>query len=110
MPKFVLILMVKNESKIISRCLASVDGVFDAFCITDTGSTDDTQAIAKNFIKSRRGCLIECEWKNFGYNRTISFEAAQKFVRDTLEWDLKDTYGLLLDADMVFEPGTLRNL
>ena len=40
MPKFVLILMVKNEEKIIQRCLNAVEGVVDAYVITDTGSTD----------------------------------------------------------------------
>jgi len=109
MPKLVLILMVKNESKIIERCMKAVDGVVDAFCVTDTGSTDNTRDIVKDFLKTRKGCLIECDWKNFGHNRTISFEGAQAFVRDTLQWDLKDTYGLLLDGDMIFEPKTLRN-
>lgn len=108
MPKFVLILMVKNESKIIERCLKAVEGVVDAFCVTDTGSTDNTRGIVKEFLKTHPGCLIECEWKDFGYNRTISFEGSQSFVRDTLKWDLKETYGLLLDGDMVFVPGTLK--
>lgn len=108
MPKLVLILMVKNESKIIERCMKSVDGLVDAFCVTDTGSTDNTRDIVKDFLKTRKGCLIECEWKDFGHNRTISFEGAQAYVRDTLKWDTKDTYGLLLDGDMVFVPGTLK--
>jgi glycosyltransferase involved in cell wall biosynthesis len=108
MPKFVLILMVKNESKIIERCMKSVEGVVNAFCITDTGSTDNTCDIVKDFLKTHKGCLIECEWKNFGHNRTISFVGARDYVRDVLKWDLKDTYGLLLDGDMVFEPGTLK--
>ena len=108
MPKFVLILMVKNESKIIERCMKSVEGFVDAFCVTDTGSTDNTRDIVKDFLKTRKGCLIECEWKNFGHNRTISFAAAQDYVRNMLKWELSDTYGILLDGDMVFVPGTLK--
>ena len=106
--KLALILMIKNESKILQRCLEALEGVVDAWCICDTGSTDNTVTIANEFLETRKGCLSVVPWQNFGYNRTKSFEMAQQYIRDSLEWDLKDTYGLLLDADMVFVPGTLR--
>ena len=106
--KIVLILMVRNESKIIERCMRAVEDVVDAFCVHDTGSTDKTCEIVKTFLETHEGCLTTSEWKDFGHNRTLSFQTAQAYVRDTLKWDLKDTYGLLLDADMVFVPGTLR--
>ena len=105
--KLVLILMIKNESRILKRCLESLEGIVDAWCICDTGSTDDTVTIANEFLENRKGCLSVVPWQNFGYNRTKSFEVAQQYVRDGLQWDLKDTYGLLLDADMVFVSGTL---
>lgn len=107
MPKFVLILMVRNEERILKRCLTAVEGVVDAFCIHDTGSKDKTCEIAVEFLKDHKGCLSGSEWVNFGHNRTASFVAAQKYVKEQLEWDLADTYGLLLDADMVFVPNTL---
>ena len=107
--KIVLILMVRNESRIIERCLKAVEHLVDAFCVHDTGSTDNTCDIVKDFLVGRSGCLTESEWKNFGHNRTLSFQSAQAYVRDTLKWDVADTYGLLLDADMVFHEGTLRN-
>lgn len=106
--KVVLILMVRNESKIIERCLKAVEHVVDAFCVHDTGSADATCDIVKKFLTGRSGCLTTSEWKDFGHNRTLSFQAAHSYVRDTLQWDLEDTYGLLLDADMVFHEGTLR--
>lgn len=99
--------MVKNESKIIERCMKSVEGIVDAFCVTDTGSTDNTCEIVKEFLKSHRGKLFHDEWKNFGHNRTNSFDNAKSYVRDFLKWDLKNTYGLLLDGDMVFMPEKL---
>jgi glycosyltransferase involved in cell wall biosynthesis len=107
--KLVLILMVRNESRILERCLKAVEGVVDAFCIHDTGSTDDTREIALRFLKEgrRKGCLTESKWENFGANRTASFQAAQDYLK-AADWDLKNTYGLLLDADMVFHPGTLK--
>ena len=106
--KLVLILMVKNESKILQRCLEAVEGIVDAFCICDTGSTDNTCEIARSFLETHKGCLTETVWKDFGHNRTLSFVGARDYVRDVLQWDLKECYGLLLDADMVFVPGTLR--
>ena len=106
--KFVLILMVRNESKIIQRCLEAVEGVVDAFCVHDTGSADNTVELANEFIKSRKGCVTSSEWKDFGHNRSLSFKSARDYVQYGLNWDLKTTYGLLLDADMVFEPGTLK--
>lgn len=106
--KLVLILMIRNEEKILRRCLDSVKGVVDAFCIMDTGSADLTCQIAEDFLKENPGCLSKSTWKDFGHNRSLSFNAAQAWLK-TQGWDLKDTYGLLLDADMQFVPGTLRN-
>jgi len=104
----VLILMVRNESKIIERCLKAVEGVVDAFCVHDTGSSDNTCDLVKEFLVGRTGCLTTSEWKNFGHNRTLSFQTARDYVRDTLKWKLDETYGLLLDADMVLHAGDLR--
>lgn len=107
--KFVLILMVRNESKILERCLKAVENDVDAFCIHDTGSTDDTCEIAREFLKTHKGCLTKSTWLDFGFNRTMSFIAAQKFVKERPdEWNAKETYGLLLDADMVFHAEELR--
>lgn len=107
--KLVLILMVKNEARIIERCMKSVEGLVDAFCVHDTGSTDTTKEIVTEFLKTHRGCLTESVFKDFGYSRTLSFQAARDYVRDKLRWDLRTTYGLLLDGDMVFMPGTLKD-
>jgi len=107
MPRFILISMVKNEEKILKRCLDSVDGLVDAYVITDTGSTDKTTDIALEFLLTHDGCLEIDTWKNFGYNRTRSFQNAQSYCKSK-GWDLKDTYGLLLDGDMVFVPGHLK--
>jgi glycosyltransferase involved in cell wall biosynthesis len=100
--------MIKNEERIIERSLKSVENVVDAFCVCDTGSSDKTVEIVKKFLETHTGCITEEKWKDFGHNRTLSFVNAQKYVRDTLKWDLTQTYGILLDADMVFVPGTLK--
>lgn len=107
--KLILILMIKNEEKILLRCLSSLKGIVDGYCILDTGSTDSSVTIARDFLKEHRGCVTEEPWKNFGYNRTVSFDRAQEFCKRD-GWDLKETYGLLIDADMVFVNGTLKEM
>jgi glycosyltransferase involved in cell wall biosynthesis len=107
MPKFVLILMVKNEEKILKRCLSAVEGLVDAYVITDTGSTDKTVDLASEFLATHEGAIELCDWKDFGHNRTLSFKNAQNYCK-AKKWDLNQTYGLLLDGDMVFVPGKLK--
>jgi glycosyltransferase involved in cell wall biosynthesis len=104
---FVLILMIKNEEKILRRCLESVENLVDHFCITDTGSTDNSLVIAEEFLQTHKGKVFNNEWKNFGHNRSLSFLNAKDYLT-SIECDLTTIYGLLLDADMVFVQGTLR--
>jgi glycosyltransferase involved in cell wall biosynthesis len=105
---FILILMIKNEEKILRRCLESVENLVDHFCITDTGSTDNSVAIAEDFLRTHKGKVFNNEWQNFGHNRSLSFSNAREYLT-SIECDLTRTYGLLLDADMVFMQGTLRD-
>ena len=105
--KLVLILMIKNESKILRRCLEAVSNIVDGFCICDTGSTDNSVEIAEEFLKNKVGNVSVEPWRNFGHNRTMSFVNARKYISG-IGWDLNKVYGLLLDADMVFVPGKIR--
>lgn len=91
-----LTMIVKNESKIIARCLNSTKGLIDFICITDTGSTDNTkEEIEKWASVNKIPCQIHFEnFVNFGYNRTVSYQNAKKSFPET-------DYFLLLDADMI---------
>ena len=84
-------MIVKNESRIIERCISSVYHLIDTWCIVDTGSTDGTQEIIKELLKDKPGELIEKPWVNFGHNRNEALELAERWG----EWTL------LTDADMV---------
>lgn len=88
-------MIVKNESRIITRLLQSVLPIIDTYIICDTGSTDDTPNIITNFFTEHgiSGEVIHEPFKNFGYNRTFALRAARG----------KATYALLLDADMIFK-------
>jgi hypothetical protein len=94
--------MVKNESKIIQRCIDSCKSICDAFVFLDTGSTDNTVEILNTFLQNNVGKVYQEPFVNFGVSRSRSFEVAVDFIK-SLEWDLETTFGLLLDADMVLK-------
>jgi hypothetical protein len=104
MVKVIFICMIKNEEKIIERCLKNALQITDAICVTDTGSTDSTCSKVEEIFKTLDipTKLYHDEWKNFGYNRSNSFNNTVDFCKE-LGWDLTTTYGLLLDGDMVLK-------
>lgn len=94
-PRICLNMIVKDESAVICRCLTSVLPVIDYWVIIDTGSTDGTQKIIKEFMEKNKvpGELHERPWVNFGYNRN----EALKLAKD------KGDYIFFIDADNTFE-------
>ena len=73
-PRISACLIVKDEEANIGRCLGSLRGVADEIVVGDTGSTDDTAAIARSygakvvevaweddFAKARNATLAHCE-------------------------------------------------
>jgi len=89
-------MIVKNESKIILRLLESVASLIDAYCICDTGSTDNTVELIEHFFAERKipGKITREPFRDFAHNRTFSLKACEELDVD---------YVLLLDADMVFQ-------
>jgi tetratricopeptide (TPR) repeat protein len=94
-PTLCLNMIVKNESKIITRLFDSVLPIIDTYCICDTGSTDDTVNIIKQYFDSKniKGVVVVEPFKDFAYNRNFALQSCL---------GLSD-YVLLLDADMVLE-------
>ena len=88
-------MIVKNESKIITRLFDSVLPIIDTYCICDTGSTDDTVNIIKNYFNNKNipGKIIYEPFKNFAHNRNFSLHAC----------DGLSDYILLMDADMILK-------
>ncbi len=91
--KICLNMIVKNESKVIQRCLDSIKPLIDYWVIVDTGSTDGTQKIIKKHLKDIPGELHQSTWTNFAVNRNEALKLAQS----------KGDYILLMDADDVLE-------
>lgn len=110
--KICLTMIVKNESKIIERCLNSVKDTIDCISICDTGSTDNTVQVIEDYMHKNKipGKVYHDEWKNFGSNRTQSAQYAKKTLEE-LNYPLEKSYLLFLDADMIFvkEPSFDKN-
>ena len=94
-PTLCLNMIVKNESKIITRLLASVFPIIDCYCICDTGSTDNTIEIIESFFKlhDKPGKVVSEPFKNFAHNRNFALKACLGM----------SDYVLLLDADMILQ-------
>jgi len=88
-------MIVKNESKIITRLLTSVLPIIDTYCICDTGSTDNTIELIETFFKEKNisGKIVHEPFKNFAHNRNFALNSAIGM----------SDFVLLLDADMVLD-------
>lgn len=91
MPTLCLNMIVKNEARVIRRCLDSVRPFINSWVIVDTGSDDGTQAIVREHLAGLPGELLERPWRDFGHNRTEAIALAQG----------KAQYLLFIDADEV---------
>ncbi len=66
-------MIVKNEEETLERCLTSLAGIADETIIVDTGSTDKTREIAKQFTDK----VFDYEWDDdFAAARNFSLEKA----------------------------------
>ncbi len=104
LPKLALNMIVKNESKIITRLFDSLAGIIDCYCICDTGSTDNTVQLITEYFAARDipGRVIVEPFKNFEHNRTFALHACKDAANTG---DTYADYILLMDADMVLEKG-----
>ena len=91
-----LTMIVRDEATIITKCFDSVVEYLDYWCICDTGSTDGTQQVVQEYFRQRDipGELHECEWRDFGYNRTHAFRMAESAHEKHCF-----TYYFVMDAD-----------
>ena len=94
-PTLCLNMIVKNESKIITRLFDSVLPIIDCYCICDTGSTDDTVKIIYEYFlnKGIPGKVVTEPFKNFCHNRNFAMQSCLGMA----------DFVLFLDADMVLE-------
>ncbi len=88
MPLVSLCMIVRNEAEVLGRCLNSIADLVDEIIIVDTGSTDETKAVA---------ALYEAKIYDFPWQE--DFAAARNFAVSQAVGD----YWMWLDADDVIE-------
>jgi glycosyltransferase involved in cell wall biosynthesis len=87
-----VVIITKNEAHIIGTTLQSLQGITDDIVIVDSGSTDTTIVIARQFGAT----VIETTWDGYGQNKNKGIAAARH------NWILN------LDADEAIDE-TLKN-
>lgn len=95
MPHLTLSMIVKNEEKHLSGCFDSVKGLVDEIILTDTGSTDRTLEIAKEYGAK----IYHFAWIN-------DFSAARNY---SLKYSTGD-WILYLDADERLSPKSIEEV
>ena len=88
-------MIVKNEEKVLPRILKPMKEIVDKILICDTGSTDRTKEIIREFTAE----VYDFPWKN-------DFSAARNFISEKVSTD----YWMWLDADDTVSPETVRKL
>lgn len=83
-PTLAVAMIVKNEEKHLRACLETVSGWVDEIVILDSGSTDATESIAREFTDK---FYVNKDWPGFGKQRQL----AQSYIQSD--------YVLWLDAD-----------
>jgi len=84
-----LCMIMKNEEKVLARCLNSVQGLVNEIIIVDTGSTDNSIRIAEAYGAK----IVEDPWQDdFARPRNLSLELA------------RGSWILILDPDEIIRP------
>lgn len=92
MAKVSLCMIVRNEEKILEKCLQSIHKIADEIIITDTGSTDRTVEIARRFTDQ----IKHFKWVD-------DFSAARNYCQ---KYALNE-YVMTWDADNILEESAL---
>ena len=100
MGKLALNFICKDESHVIEKMLDSAKGIVDLIVVNDTGSTDGTQQIIKNFGEKHNipTYVFERPFDDFEKSRTYAMEKLKEVVKE-LEWDPSKVHGFWFDCD-----------
>ena len=81
-------MIVKNEEEILARCLDSLKDIYDELIVVDTGSTDETKAVAQKYTRQ----VYDFTWED-------DFAAARNYAISKAQCD----YIYTADADEVVD-------
>ena len=101
MARLVLTQIMKNEAHVITRMLNSIRPIVDIICLVDTGSSDNTIEVVKNWGEQNKieTHVFERPFDNFENSRNYSIQMA----REVTQGRGNDFWGFWLDADEMIE-------
>ncbi|KAI8114412.1 hypothetical protein M9434_002536 [Picochlorum sp. BPE23] len=99
-------MIVRNEEKIILETLESIRQEISGWCICDTGSSDSTVPLIREFFQRAKipGNLEHHEWVDFSTNRNLCLEEGRIKIGGICD------YWLILDADQQLQNETPNHL
>jgi glycosyltransferase involved in cell wall biosynthesis len=100
MGKLALNFICKNEAHVIKNMLESCKSVTDLIVATDTGSTDGTQDIIREFGKQNdiKTYVFDRPFDNFEKSRNYSMQKLRDVVAE-LGWNADQVHGYWFDCD-----------
>jgi hypothetical protein len=93
-PRVCLVMIVRDEERVLQRCLDSVWPLVDAYCILDTGSVDGTQAVLEAVVRRspKPGAFVRGQWRGYAASRTEALALARVTAPEC-------SWHLMMDAD-----------
>ncbi|MCR4617227.1 MAG: glycosyltransferase family 2 protein [Lachnospiraceae bacterium] len=93
-------MIVKNEEKVLARCLDSLKGLYDELIIVDTGSSDATKQIAARYTDK----IYDFEWvddfsaaRNFAFSKATMDYIYSADADEVLDDENRDRFKVLKD-------------
>lgn len=113
MAKLALNFICKDEHLTIERMLESVKTITDLIVANDTGSSDGTQELIRNFgVKNNIPTYVfERPFDDFGSSRDFALQQLKAVVKN-LGWDLETSWGYWIDCDenLIIQPSFDKDL
>jgi glycosyltransferase involved in cell wall biosynthesis len=94
-------MIVKNEEKVLARCLDSLEGLMDEIIIVDTGSTDSTKEIARkytDFVYDFSWCDDFAEARNFSFSKATMEYIYAADADEFIDEENRDRFAVLKEA------------
>jgi glycosyltransferase involved in cell wall biosynthesis len=92
-----LVMIVKDAGEEIIPVLRSIKPYLSSYCISDTGSIDNTPDVIREELAGLPGAVYEDGWFDFGTNRNIAISHAEQ--------DWPSDFYLMLDDSYVLTSG-----
>ncbi|WP_215406348.1 glycosyltransferase family 2 protein [Vibrio gigantis] len=109
-PTLAVALIVKNEAKNLDACLKTVADWVDEIVILDSGSTDETEQVARQYTEK---FYVNTDWPGFGPQRQLAQEYVESDFILWLDADERITGELKVSIQQAVaknEPNTLYNI